>query len=183
VRKSPVFVDSMRRGAVTAHPVRIYVYLLDYRTVHRFTIVKCLTTTAFEIFIDETHWFLHIFVNTFIFAYLVDIYIACAFTKNRFYAQNRHGCREASLLRCSLGLSEAPLWVPWAFLGFLGADVVEIYVICALSGQISSVFIVGSEFLDVKVSVFIKNWSAVDSKTLILLQTWRVTQVMPNTFP
>ena len=92
-------------------------------------------------------------------------------------------CRMASLLWCSLGLSGAPLWVPWAFLGFLGADVVEIYVICALSGQILSIIIVGNEFLDVKVSVFIENWSDVDSKTSILLQTWCVTQVMPKTFP
>ena len=56
-------------------------------------------------------------------------------------------------------------------------------MICALSGQILSIIIVGNEFLDVKVLVFIENWSDVDSKTLILLQTWSVTQVMPKTFP
>ena len=89
----------------------------------------------------------------------------------------------ASLLCCSLGLSGATLWVHWASLGRPGADVVEIYVICALSGQILLIIIVGNEFLDAKVCVFIENWSDVDSKTSILLQTWCVTQVMPNTFP
>ena len=86
-----------------------------------------------------------VFSDTFILAHLVDIYVACAFKKKRFYVQKRFACRVASLLWCSLGLSGAPLWVHWASLGCLGADVVvEIYVICALSGQILSIIIVGN---------------------------------------
>jgi len=56
----------------------------------------------------------------------------------------------ASLLWGSLGLSGASLWSPWDPLGCLGAACVEIYVICTLSGQILSVFIVGIAFLDAK---------------------------------
>jgi len=54
---------------------------------------------------------------------------------------------------------------------------------CALSGQMLSIIIVGIPFMDVKVSGLIENWSDVDSETSILLQMWCVTQVMPNTFP
>jgi len=84
------------------------------------------------------------------------------------------------LLGGSLG---APWGLPWASPSRLGADVVEIYVIGAPSGQILWLIIVEIAFMDVKVSVFIENWSDVDSKMMILLQTWCVTQVMPNTFP
>ena len=58
VRKFHVFVGPC---AVAARPVRICRYLLDYSSVHRFTIVKRLTTAAPEIFIDKTRWFWHSF--------------------------------------------------------------------------------------------------------------------------
>ena len=57
VRKYHVFVDFMRIYRVTAHPVRTCRYLLDYSSVHRFTIVERLTTAAPEIFMDKTRWF------------------------------------------------------------------------------------------------------------------------------
>ena len=59
VRKFHVFPFFVRRYRVTAHPVRICRYLLDYSPVHRFSIVERLTTAAPQFFIDTTRWFWH----------------------------------------------------------------------------------------------------------------------------
>jgi len=64
VRKIHDFVIFVVIYAVTAHPARICRYLLDYSPVHRFYIVKRLTTAALAILSSIKHfWFWHSFLS------------------------------------------------------------------------------------------------------------------------